>query len=62
MTNRSRLEQMGFSLQFATEDEIALIETLNDTEIELLVKIKSRLDDTAGDVEGHALEGGGIVW
>ena len=62
MTNRSRLEQMGFDLQFATEDEITLIETLSDAEIALLAKIKSRLNDAAGDVEGHALEGGGIVW
>jgi hypothetical protein len=62
MTHQSRLEQLGFSTQFASPEQIAIVESLSDSEIQLLVKIKTKLDDVTGDVEGHSLEAGGVVW
>jgi hypothetical protein len=58
----SRLEQLGFNTQYATEEQIAVVESLSDAEITLLVKIKEKLDNAVGDVEGHTLEAGGVVW
>ena len=61
MNARSRLERLGFNPQYLSEEQLAVVESLSDAEIELLVKIKQKLDDTA-DVEGHNLEAGGLVW
>lgn len=61
MTQHSRLERLGFSPQYLTEEQLELIESLSDAEIELLAKIRQKLDDAA-DVQGHNLEGGGVVW
>lgn len=60
--NRSRLERLGLYIEYATDEQIEAIDSLSDSEIDLLVKIKERLDETSGDVEGHTLEGGGVVW
>ncbi|HZN16631.1 MAG TPA: aroma-sacti cluster domain-containing protein [Micromonosporaceae bacterium] len=62
MTYQSRLAQLGMDLQYATEEQAAVIESLSDEELDLLLKIKRRLDDAGGDVEGHSMEGGGVVW
>jgi hypothetical protein len=59
---QSRLERLGFDTSFATDEQLAVVESLSDAEIALLVKIKDRLDDAAGDVEAHSLEAGGLVW
>jgi hypothetical protein len=59
--DRTRLEQLGFDLGPATDEQVAVIESLSDEEITLLVDIKRRMDEAAGDVEGH-MEGGGFCW
>jgi hypothetical protein len=59
--DRTELEQRGFDLGFATEEQIAVIESLSNEEVVLLLDIRRRLDDAAGDVEGH-IEGGGFCW
>ncbi|HWH01736.1 MAG TPA: aroma-sacti cluster domain-containing protein [Pilimelia sp.] len=38
-----------------------MLESLSDAELALLVEIRRRLDD-GDDVEGHAVDGGGLVW
>ena len=53
---------LGFNAQYATQEQISVVESLSDAEIQLLIKIKDKLDDAAGDVEGHVLEAGGVVW
>jgi hypothetical protein len=53
---------LGFSPQYLSEEQISIIESLSDDEIQLLVRIKSKLDSVAGDLEGHNLEAGGVVW
>ncbi|MBV1850640.1 aroma-sacti cluster domain-containing protein [Catellatospora tritici] len=60
--SQSRLDRLGFDTQFASDEQIAVVDSLSDAEIELLVKIKHKLDDAAGDVEGHSLDAGGVVW
>lgn len=62
MTSQSRLEQLGFNVQSATKEQLAVIESLSDAEMDLLLKIKTRFDDAGDDVEGHGLDGGGVVW
>ena len=62
MNRQSRLEMLGFNAQYATQEQISVVESLSDAEIQLLIKIKDKLDDAAGDVEGHVLEAGGVVW
>ncbi|WP_212822616.1 aroma-sacti cluster domain-containing protein [Catellatospora sp. TT07R-123] len=60
--SQSRLDRLGFDTQFATDEQLAALESLSDAEIELLVRIKGKLDDASGDVEGHSVEAGGVVW
>ncbi len=48
--------------QHVTDEQLAILESLSDAEMELLVRIKRRLDEAGGDVEGHNLEAGGVVW
>jgi len=60
--SRARLEQLGFHIDLATEEQLAVVDSLTDDEIRLLVKIKNRLDEAVGDVEGHILDVGGVVW
>ncbi len=62
MSRYSRLEQLGFDTHSITEEQIAVIDSLSDAEIQLLVKIKNKLDDAGGDVEGHSVDSGGVVW
>lgn len=62
MGQLSRLELLGFNTWFASDEQIAVIESLSDAEIELLASIKRRFEDAEGDVEGHSMDGGGIVW
>ena len=62
MDSRPRLELLGFTPHHLSEEQISIIESLSDDEIELLVRIKYKLDSVAGDVEGHSLEAGGLVW
>jgi hypothetical protein len=57
-----RLEQIGLDLRYATAEQVSVLESLSDTEIELLAQIKQRLDDASGDVQGHDMDGGGVLW
>lgn len=62
MNNRSRLTRLGIDLGSLPEDQLQLLDSLSDEELTLLAAIKRKADDAAGDVEGHGLEGGGVVW
>lgn len=62
MDSQSRPEMLGFMAQHVTDEQLAILESLSDAEMELLVRIKRRLDEAGGDVEGHNLEAGGVVW
>jgi hypothetical protein len=61
MADLDRLATLGFDLAEASDDQLAVLTGLSDEEIDLLARIKSRLDDASDDVEGH-LEGGGFCW
>ncbi|RKN43943.1 aroma-sacti cluster domain-containing protein [Streptomyces hoynatensis] len=64
MTDRSRLARLGLDLDLEAlgDDQLAALDSLTDEEIRVLARIRRKLDDAAGDVEGHSLEGGGVVW
>jgi hypothetical protein len=62
VTRRHALEQLGFDLRQLSDQQIELLESLDDAEFALLARIKGKLDDLGDDVEGHALDGGGVVW
>ncbi|ETK37748.1 aroma-sacti cluster domain-containing protein [Microbispora sp. ATCC PTA-5024] len=61
MTNSDRLAELGFALEWANEEQLAVLESLTDEEVALLTDIKVRLDEVADDVEGH-MDGGGFCW
>ncbi len=61
MADLDRLLDLGFDLAEASDDQLAVLTALTDDEVELLARVKSRLDAAADDVEGH-LEGGGFCW
>ncbi|MEW1844645.1 aroma-sacti cluster domain-containing protein [Nonomuraea angiospora] len=61
MTDLSRLADLGFDLELATPEQRAVLQSLSQEEIELLADVKSRLEEAAGDVEGH-MDGGGFCW
>ncbi|MEV1008811.1 aroma-sacti cluster domain-containing protein [Streptomyces sp. NPDC049881] len=62
MTDRSRLSLLGLDPDGLSPDQMAAFDALTDEEIEVLARIKRKIDDVAGDVEGHGMEGGGVVW
>jgi hypothetical protein len=62
MNDPSRLTRLGIDLAGLPDDQLALLDSLTDDELTLLVAIKRKADDALGDVEGHGLEGGGVVW
>lgn len=61
MSDTSRFNELGFDPRYLTPEQRAVIEELTDDEVALLQRIKSRLD-SAGDVEGHNMDGGGVLW
>jgi hypothetical protein len=61
MAKQSRLEQLGYNPQYVSAEQRSVIDGLTDDELNLLLKIKNRLDE-AGEVEGHNMDGGGVVW
>ncbi|MFR9722880.1 aroma-sacti cluster domain-containing protein [Streptomyces sp. MS19] len=62
MTDRSRLSLLGLDPDGLSPDQVAAFDALTDEEVEVLARIKRKIDDVAGDVEGHGMEGGGVVW
>lgn len=62
MTDLARLERLGFDVHSATPEQLAAIGSLTDDELAVLIKIKERFEDAGGDVEGHSVEAGGVVW
>jgi hypothetical protein len=62
MTDLSRLARLGIDPDGLDAGQLEVLGSLSDEEIEVLAKIKQKMDDAAGDVEGHSLEGGGVVW
>ncbi|WP_129843477.1 aroma-sacti cluster domain-containing protein [Streptomyces sp. RFCAC02] len=62
MTDRSRLAPLGLDPDGLSPEQLAALDSLTDEEIEVLVRIRHKIGDVAGDVEGHGLEGGGVVW
>ena len=61
MTDHSRLDALGVDPDSLNPEQLAVLESLTDQELELLARIRKRLDETAGDVEGH-MDGGGFCW
>ncbi|MFI6603924.1 aroma-sacti cluster domain-containing protein [Nonomuraea sp. NPDC050536] len=61
MADLSRLEELGFELHLANDEQLAVMESLTDEEIALLADIKQRLEEAGDDLEGH-MDGGGLCW
>ncbi|MDN5855238.1 MAG: hypothetical protein L0K86_20820 [Actinomycetia bacterium] len=54
MSGMHRLQQAGFDIDRVRPEQREVLESLSDAEIRTLVGMKDRLDNAAGDVEGHA--------
>lgn len=61
MATIDQLEAAGFDLTAATEEQLAVLRSLSDEELQLLVAIRERMEE-AVDVEGHAYASGGWCW
>jgi hypothetical protein len=59
---RTALSLAGFPLDQLPESQLAVLDDLTKTEIDLLLALKRRLDDAGPDVVAHAESAGGIVW
>ena len=62
MAEIARLRELGFDFHDATDEQIAVVESLTEEEIALLLSVKRRLDEAGPDVEGHQVEGGALCW
>jgi hypothetical protein len=60
--SQSRLEQLGLPAGYVTDDQVSVIDSLSQAEFDLLIRLKARLDEAGDDVQGHSIEGGGVVW
>lgn len=61
MASLEQLEAAGFDVTNATDEQRAVLEALTDEELQVLVSVRDRLEETA-DVEGHAYPSGGWCW
>ncbi|MBB5779235.1 aroma-sacti cluster domain-containing protein [Nonomuraea jabiensis] len=61
MATIDQLEAAGFDLTTASGDQIAVLQSLSDEELQVLVSIKARMEEAA-DVEAHAYASGGWCW
>ena len=62
MADLNRLIDLGFDVSYATEEQLAVMTSLTDEEVTLLVDVKRRLDEAGADVEAHGIEGGALLW
>lgn len=62
MADLDRLTRLGFDVEFASEDQLAVLASLSEEEITLLADVKRRLDEAGADVEAHGIEGGALLW
>ncbi|MFF8377780.1 MFS transporter [Streptomyces sp. NPDC015661] len=59
-----KLAEAGFSLNDANEAQQAVLKSLTEDEINVLLSVKSRVEAAGSDVEGHSLSdpSGGYLW
>ncbi|MEU9129635.1 aroma-sacti cluster domain-containing protein [Kitasatospora sp. NPDC048540] len=62
MADPHRLTELGFDLDYASDEQLAVLDALTEEEIQLLLDVKRRLDAAGADVEGHGIEGGALLW
>ncbi|MET7334615.1 aroma-sacti cluster domain-containing protein [Nonomuraea sp. NPDC005650] len=61
MATIDQLEAAGFDLTSASGEQLAVLQSLSDEELQVLISIRERMED-AVDVEGHAYASGGWCW
>ena len=61
MASLEHLEAAGFDVTNATDEQRAVLESLTDEELQVLVSVRDRLDE-ATDVEAHTYPSGGWCW
>ncbi|MFE5594430.1 MFS transporter [Streptomyces sp. NPDC056549] len=59
-----KLAEAGFSLTDATDAQQAVLKSLTEDEVNVLLSVKSRVEAAGSDVEGHSLSdpSGGYLW
>ncbi|MEU9448706.1 aroma-sacti cluster domain-containing protein [Streptomyces sp. NPDC048277] len=61
-----RLTEAGFSLTDATDAQQAVLKSLTEDEVNVLLSVKSRVEAAGSDVEGHSSvvsdPSGGYLW
>ena len=62
MADLDRLTGLGLDVDYATEEQLAVLASLSEEELALLVQVKRRLDEAGSDVEAHGIEGGALLW
>jgi hypothetical protein len=63
MSQLERLEALGVDLDGLDEPQRMILASLSAEEVDILVALRMRLDEAAGDVEAHQFgESGGAFW
>lgn len=59
-----KLAEAGFSLNDANDAQQAVLKSLTEDEVNVLLSVKSRVESAGSDVEGHSLSdpSGGYLW
>lgn len=59
-----KLAEAGFSLTDANDAQQAVLKSLTEDEVNVLLSVKSRIEAAGSDVEGHSLSdpSGGYLW
>jgi hypothetical protein len=58
----TQLNEAGFSVNPASDSQRAVLESLTEEEIGVLLSVRQRIDAAGADVEGHAQSTGGYFW